>query len=296
MGSGVADYHPGMRLSERGRRILFVGLGLVGYALLVRVLLGHGIQGDGGLGGIDAIAYWTAAGHALRGEPLYGIASFEFAAYQYPPPFAQVLAPASLLPMPVFVWLWRAVELLGLRLATGGWTRAGIAILVVPPVLAELDAGNVHLAMAGVTALAMRGIAAAVAPAVLVKVAAWPLAPLAWQRDRRGLILGVAVAAATTSASIVLAHGAWEDYLAFLASGTLPTGSYNVLVGVPLLPRLIVAGAIGLAATRWIRLAPFAVLLAYPVVWYHALSTLTAIAAPVDRSWPFPRGAGGRGQ
>jgi hypothetical protein len=178
----------------------------------------------------------AAAGHALRGEPLYGIGSFEFAAYQDPPPFAQVLAPASLLPMPVFVWLWRAVELVGLRLATGGWIRAGIAILVFPPVLAELDAGNVHLAIAGVTALAMRGTAAPVAMAALVKVA-----------------------------------------------GTLRTGSYNVLVFVPVLPRLIVAAALGLGATRWIRLAPIAVLLAYPVVWFHALGTLTAIAALLDR-------------
>ncbi len=191
--------------------------------------------------------------------------------------------------MPIFVWLWRAVELVGLRLATGGWIRAGIAILVFPPVIAELDAGNIHLAMAGVTALAMRRIAAPVAPAVLVKLAAWPLAPLAWLGDRRGLLLGIAVTAAITIASIVLATDAWRDYLEFLASGTLPTGSYNVLVGVPVLPRLVVAGIIGVAATRWIRLAPIAVLLAYPVVWFHALSTLTAMVAPTNR--PQPMGA-----
>lgn len=271
-------------LSDRGRRILFVGLGLVGYAYLARVLLVNGIQGAGGLGGIDAIAYWTAAGHALRGEPLYGVESFEFAAYQYPPPFAQVLAPASLLPMPLFVWMWRAVELVGLRLATGGWIRAGIAILVFPPVLAELDAGNVQLAMAGVTALAMRGIAAPVAPAALVKLAAWPLAPVAWLRDRRGLLQGIGVAVAAAAASIVLATDSWRDYLEFLASGRLPTGSYNVLVGVPVVPRLVVAAALGLAAVRWIRLAPIAVLLAYPVVWFHGLSTLTAVVAPIGRS------------
>ena len=270
-----------MRVSDRGRRILFLGIGAVGYAYLARVLLVEGIQGDGGLGGIDAIAYWTAAGHALHGEPLYGIASFEFSAYQYPPPFAQALAPASLLPMPVFVWLWRAIELLGLRLATGGWARAGIAILVYPPVVAEIDAGNVHLVMAGVTALAMRGITEPVAPAALVKFASWPLAPMAWLRNRRGLLVGIGVAAGVALGSIILATDAWRDYLDFLASGTLPTGSYNVLVGVPLIPRLMVAAAIGAAATRWIWLAPFAVLLAYPVVWFHALSTLTAIVAPV---------------
>jgi hypothetical protein len=270
-----------MLLSDRGRQVLFRGLAIVGYALLARVLLGHGIQGDGGLGGIDAIAYWTAAGHAWRGEPLYGIESFQFAAYQYPPPFAQLLAPASLLPMPIFVWLWRAVELVGLRLATGGWYRAGIAILVFPPILAELDAGNVHLALAGVVALAMRGVVAPIGPAVLVKVAAWPLAPLAWLSDRRGLLLGVGVTAVIAAVSIVLTASAWGDYLAFLAAGELPSGWYNVLVFVPVIPRLIVAGALGLAATRWIRLAPIAVTLAYPVVWLHGLSTLAAIVTPI---------------
>lgn len=270
-----------MRLSDRGRRILLVGLAAIGYVLLASVLLRQGIQGDGGRGGIDAIAYWTAAGHALRGEPLYGIASFEFAAYQYPPPFAQVLAPAAFLPMPVFVWLWRAVELIGLRLATGSWIRTGIAILVFPPILAELDAGNVHLAMAGVVALAMHGVAAPIGPAALVKVAAWPLVPLAWLADRRGLLLGAGIAALAATASILLARRDWEDYLAFLASGSLPTGWYNVLVGIPVIPRLVVAGALGLAAVRWIRLAPIAVTLAYPVVWLHSLSTLTAVLAPL---------------
>lgn len=270
-----------MRMSERGRGILVTGIAVVGYVYLARVLYFEGIEGDGGLGGIDAIAYWTAAGHALRGEPLYGISSFQFAAYQYPPPFAQILAPAGLLPMPVFVWLWRAVELLGLRLATGGWTRAGIVILVFPPVIAELDAGNVHLVMAGVTALAMRGVAAPVAAAGLVKLATWPLLPLSWLMDRRGLLLGIGIASVLVIASIVLAPNAWRDYVEFLRSGTIPTGSYNVLAGVPVIPRLAVAAIIGIAAVRWIRLAPIAVLLAYPVVWLHGLSTLTAILAPV---------------
>jgi len=162
-------YYPDMPLTERGRHILFVGIGIVGYVYLARVLLVEGIQGDGGLGGIDAIAYWNAAGSAIRGEPLYVIGGFGFGAYQYPPVFAQLLSPLSLLPMPAFVWLWRGLELVGLRLATGSWVRSGIAILVFPPVIAEIDAGNVHLMMAGVAALAMRGLAGPVAPALLVK-------------------------------------------------------------------------------------------------------------------------------
>lgn len=272
-----------MRLSDRGRRILFVGFGLVGYALLARVLLVEGIQGDGGLGGIDAIAYWTAAGHAFRGEPLYGVGGFGFGAYQYPPLFAQVLAPTSLLPMPVFVWLWRLLELIGLRLATGGWARSGIAILVFPPVIAEIDAGNVHLIMAGVAALAMRGVAAPIGPALFVKFSSWPLAPLGWTRDRRGLLIGAAGIALMALISFALSPATWSDYLAFLSLHAQPAPGYKFLYELPYVIRLAAAGAVGLAAARWIRLAPIAVTLAYPVIWFHSLSTLTAIAAPLGR-------------
>jgi hypothetical protein len=273
-----------MGMSDRGRRILFVGVGLVGYALLARVLLVEGIQGAGGLGGIDAIAYWTAAGHAWRNEPLYAVGGFGFGAYQYPPLFAQVLAPASLLPMSLFVWLWRLLELIGLRLATGGWARSGIAILIFPPVIAEIDAGNVHLIMAGVAGLAMRGVAAPVGPALLVKFSTWPLAPVGWTRDRRGLFIGAVGIALAALVSIVLSAANWTDYLAFLSLHAQPAPGYKFLDSVPYLIRLAAAGIVGLAAIRWLRLAPIAVLLAYPVVWFHALSTLTAIVAPTSRT------------
>lgn len=280
-----------MRLSDRGRHILFVGLGLVGYVYLARVLLFNGIQDAGGLGGIDAIAYWTAAGRVLRSEPLYVVGGFGFGAYQYPPLFAQVLAPVALLPMPAFVWLWRVLELVGLRLATGGWVRSGIAVLVFPPVVAEIDAGNVHLIMAGVVALAMRGVTAPIGPALFVKFGTWPLVPIAWQRDRRGLLIGVAGIAILVLVSIALSPAAWSDYLAFLSRHAEPAPGYKFLESVPYVLRLAVAGAIGLAAVRWIRLAPIAVLLAYPVVWFHALSTLTAIAAPLGRLQQMGSGA-----
>ena len=281
-----SPYYPAMPLSERGRQILIWGFAAVGYALLARILLVEGIAEAGGIGGIDANAYWSAAGHALRGEPLYDVGAFSFRAYQYPPVFAQALAPGSLLPLPVFIWIWRSIELLGLRLATGGWARAGIALLVFPPVIAEIDAGNVHLILAGITALAMRGIAWPVGPAFLAKFSTWPLAPILWRRDRRGLLIGFAGAAAVCGISIVLTPDAWEDYLAFLANHTLAPDAIKVLAEVPLSLRLGVAALIGLAATRWIRLAPIAVMLAYPVVWINGLSTLAAMVAPVSQRVP----------
>jgi hypothetical protein len=281
---GTARLLASVPLSPAGWTILLRGLAAVGFVLLAKALWDHGIEGAGGGGGIDAIAYWSAGGNVRQGLPLYTITEGELAAYAYPPPFAQLLTPLSLLPMPAFVWLWRAVELVSLRIAAGSWTAAGIALLVLPPVIAELDAGNIHLIVAAVTAMTMRRLAHGVAPAALLKFASAALVPLAWQRDRRGLLVGAGVAAAVTIASVLVSPNAWADYVRFLGTTSFPSGWYNLLEGVPLVLRLAVAFALAIAALRWVRLAPLAVLLAYPVVWFHALSTLVAVVTPINRS------------
>ena len=278
-----------MTLSARGRRLLVGGLAAFGFVFAAQIVVGHGIQGAGGLGGIDAIAYWSAAGRAWHGESLYHVSSFEFAAYQYPPPFAQLLAPFSLLPMPAFVWAWRAVELVCLRVAVGSWQRAGLALLLWPPIIAELDAGNIHLVMAAAAALAMRGIAGVIGPAFLLKFASWPLVPIGLILDRSRTLLGAGIALGVVAVSWILAPQAWHDYASFIARARAPEGWYNVLGGVPVLLRLGLAGVLGIASIRYVRVAPLAVTLAYPVVWYHGLATLVAVAAVVPARTRTPR-------
>jgi hypothetical protein len=270
-------------LSPRGRTLLAQGLAVIGFVILGKTLLDHGIQNAGGGGGIDAIAYWTAAQHLAQGTPLYGAGVGTFTAYVYPPPLAQILLPASALPLPVFVWAWRIIELIGLRIAVRSWVRSGIALLVFPPIIAELDAANVHLIMAAICTLSMRGLSFPVAPSGLLKFASAALVPLAWMRDRTGLILGIVPTLAVVAVSVILAPVAWRDYIAFLGSAEFPSGWYNIAAGVPLVPRLIAAGVLALLTVRWVRLAPVAVLLAYPVVWFHGLSTLVAVVAPLPR-------------
>lgn len=264
-------------------RLLAVGLSAVGYTLLAVVLLQHGIYSDGGLGGGDIFAYWMAGSHITEGAPVYGAGVGAYAAFFYPPPFAQLFAPLALLPFPVVVWVWRAVELACLRVAVGSWTTAGIALLVWPPVIAEIDAGNVHLVIAAAVALAMRGDARTVVPAALTKFASLAVLPLAFVTDRRGLTLGIGLALLAVLLSAALAPDLWSAYAAFLP--VVPNGNegaYNIGAGVPLVLRLGLAALVSIAAIRWVRLAPVAALLAMPILWVHSLSVLVAIASPAD--------------
>ena len=265
--------------SVRVRRLL-VAASAVGFLLTGKILLEGGIVTAGGQGGGDAIAYWQAAGHALTGRPIYVMPVGGYAAYLYPPVLAQFLAPVSVLPLPVFVWLWRALEVACLRIAVGSWRNAGLAMVLWPPVVSELYSGNVHLLAAAATAMAIRGDARSVAMAALTKFAAAAAAPAALRVDRRGLALGALAAFVVCLVSIAIAPGTWSSYLAFLEHASEPqSGWFNIGSFVSTPARFVVAAIVSLAAIRWTRLAAVAVTLAFPVLWFHSLSALVAIVA-----------------
>jgi hypothetical protein len=265
--------------SPRVRAVLLVA-SVLGYVLGFWTLLEHGILSLGGAGAIDALAYWTAGRNLLDGHAVYGIPVGGFTAYLYPPVFAQLVAPLSALPLDVFVWAWRALELGCLRVAVGSWRNAGLAILLWPPVIAELDAGNVHLIVAAAVAMTIRGDARALLPAVLTKFAGLAAVPAAIRLDRRGLLIGAGMVLAAGAVSFALAPQLWFDYLAFITRATEPSSTgYNFgsFIWTPL--RLAIAAGFALAAVAWPRLSAVAVTLAYPILWLHGLSTLTALVA-----------------
>lgn len=265
--------------SPRVRAILLVA-SVLGYVLGFRTLLEHGILSRGGAGAIDALAYWTAGRSLLDGHSVYVAAVGQLAAYVYPPVFAQLVAPLSALPLELFVWAWRAIELACLRVAVGSWRIAGLAILFWPPVIAEIDAGNVHLIIAAAVAMAIRGDARALLPAALTKFASLAAVPAAIRLDRRGLLLGAGVALGACAVSFALAPQLWSEYAAFITraiepeSNQLNLGSF---IWTPL--RLAIAVGFAMAAVVWPRLSVVAVTLAYPVLWLSGLSTLTALVA-----------------
>lgn len=269
----------------RGIRLLAVGLAVIGYALCATVLIGHGTAPNGG-GGADAFAYWTAGGNLLAGRPVYGNGVGAYEAFLYPSPLAQVFAPLASLPFPAALWIWRGVLLACLRVAAGSWVRAGIALLVFPPDIAEMDVGNVHLVLAAGVALAIRGRPEGLPATALTKFASLAALPMAAAHHPRRLAIGIGVAAVIAAASFFISPELWLAYPKFLSA--MPpeqTGWYDLGRGIPTALRLWAAALVAIAAIRWPRLAAVAATLALPVVWFSGLSVLTAALATPEAWW-----------
>ena len=142
------------RLSPMAGRILLdAGLILGGALAFAAVALV--VSRDGGLA-YDTRAYWLAARHVLDGTALYSQATVsDLGAYKYPPIFAQLFVPATILPELVVAWLWRITGVLCLRYMVGSWKAAIVACAFIP-VLSELSLGNVTLQIGAVLVFALR--------------------------------------------------------------------------------------------------------------------------------------------
>jgi Glycosyltransferase family 87 len=260
-------------------------LSLAGFALLVWNLRSPIVEQDS-TGASDARAYWAAGRRLLEGGILYADTAGEPFAFLYPPIAAQLIAPLSLMPLPVFAWGIRALELLCLRYVVGSWKLAGASMILCLPVVAEIEAGNINLLIAAALAAAIRGDNRWLALAAVPKFAALTAVPFAVVRDRRGLFIGAAVVGVALAASFVTVPELWRAYVPFvLQQPSVDWQWYNVGRLVPLPLRLIVAAVFSLIAIRRPIYMPVAVALAAPVVWFNSLSVLVAMvpAATVDR-------------
>jgi hypothetical protein len=195
-----------------------VGL-VVGGALALAALISIA-QDSWGLG-YDTPSYWLAGRHVLDGAPLYQRDPYStLALYTYPPVFAQLFAPAALLPELLVGWLWRVTGVLCLRYIVGSW-RATVVACAFIPVLTELSLSNVTLQLAACLIFALRDKRGAyLLPwAAALKFGPALIVPYLWFRKpetRRPLLLGTLVFLAVCLASIVVAPQAWSDYVDML--------------------------------------------------------------------------------
>lgn len=214
--------------------------------------------------GVDARAYWQID----LAHPYLHSAVGELSTYLYSPAFAQVMAPFSLLPWPVFLVAWTALLIGVLAWLVRPWPWA--LLILALPISYELFVGNVHLLIAAALVVGLSRPGSLALP-ILTKIT--PGITWLWfvvRRDWRSLAIAVGVTSAIVAVSFALQPGAWADWIAFLLASTgqgdalLPRVALGVL--------LVVFGA----ATGRAWLVPVAVWIALPVVWINAWVILLA--------------------
>ena len=225
---------------------------------------------------VDAYAYW-----ATRDGGLYdGSGAGVIGAYLYPPAFAQALTPFTLLPWPLFVTLWTALNLAVLWWLLGRWSLPAMLFLPIP---FEIVSGNVHLLYAAALVVAIRATPAW-APAAWVLPLLSKVTPgvgLLWhaaRREWRALAVVLGATAAIVALSFALDPAAWRTWLDIVGVSSSTPATVGWFLPLPLLVRLpvaaILAAVAGLTGRAW--LVPIAVTLALPVVWLNSLSILAA--------------------
>ena len=210
---------------ERPKRILVV-LAAAGGALLLIVGTSRWDTRT------DEFAYWLGAQRLATGQSLYDPSATLGSpyAYLYPPPLAQVLAPFThVLPDPIYVAAWTMLLLIAL-LHLGDWSPLrALALVVWIPVAVELSWRNVHLLIAMLVVLGLRGRPWAFAVGAAIKIApALGVVYFLSARRWRDALVAAGAGVGILALSFVLAPGAWRDFVALAresgagSSGLLP--------------------------------------------------------------------------
>jgi hypothetical protein len=239
-----------------------------------------------GLNLADTHSYWAPPLNDLYGVTEVGGADF----YPYSPVLAQVLEPIRQMPWPVFAGFWLLVMAVCLVALTGPWA---LLIVFIPPVLIELQAGNIHLPLALAIGLGLRY--PATWAYVLVSKPSLGIG-LLWfvvRREWRQLGVALLATAVVTLISAILLPEAWADWIGVLISnaGTGVAPDYPGVIHIPLLIRLPLAGAIVIWGARTDRpwTIAFAAPFSLPVMWVNGLALWLAI--PLLQGWRSPQDA-----
>ncbi len=248
---------------ERWRSPLRLGLSAVGVAMLALV---YRVPGPG----FDFYAYW-----AVDPNDPYRIAD-GLGAFHYAPPVIWLAEPFRLVPFDVGYVIWTALMAGLLIWMTRSWALAWCAF---PPVAAEFFHGNIDLLLAAALVAGFRAPAAWVLlPITKITTGInliWPLL----RRDGRAVAIVAVTALIVVGASLAIQGvdlwRAWIDHLQ-VRLGRPEAG--GALIDISLWLRLPIALAVmawaSLSGRRW--LVPVAVVLAMPLLWFHALSALVA--------------------
>ena len=236
-----------------------------GLALAAFVLIFTLPNSDGGIG-YDAHSYYVAGQNVLHGQPLYWPTAIDsYGPYRYPPLFAQMWAPFTLLPELAFHWLWRAVCAVCLFYLAGSWRALGLWLLF-PLTLSELSSANVTFPVAAMTLAAFRGDVRWLPWAAFLKIGPILAFPYIWLRRperRRTLIASTLVLLGVVAVSVIADPASWRLYIDSLGwqgvselhggglVSILPTAAGDFLLRAGIAVALVaVAVVAGLVAAR----------------------------------------------
>lgn len=248
---------------ERWRSPLRLGLSAVGLAVLALVF---SVRGPG----FDFYAYW-----AVNPSDPYRITD-GLGAFHYAPPVIWLAAPFRLVPFDVGFVIWTALMAGLLIWMTRSWALAWCAF---PPVAAEFFHGNIDLLLAAVLVAGFRAPAAwMLLPITKITTGInllWPLL----RRDGRAMAIVAVTALIVVGASLAIQGvDVWRAWIEHLQARLDRPEAGGALLDISLWMRLPVAVAVmvwaAVSGRHW--LVPIAVVLAMPLLWFHALSAVVA--------------------
>jgi len=229
-------------------QVLLGSASVVGFAVTI---IAVGLLYPNGLtAGVDMVAY-IRAGTAIReGGLVYTTGVATTAAFLYPPTWAVLFAPLSLLPGAVLQAAVMALDVLALRYVLGSWLAVGLMGLY-PLTWFGLGSGNVDILIAGAIVAAWRHSSVPLALMTFTKVS--PVFALDVRRIRE-FTIACLILVAITAPWLDL----WLEYARFLAAQPAVAGT---IVPIP-----------------WFVRLPFALLLLLPRrPWTSALAAIVAI-------------------
>ena len=224
--------------------------------------------------GLDTYTYWAADMENLYATAVIG--SHAQGAYLYSPAFAQAFAPLRLLPFEVVYALW-----LSLCLGLLAWMRV-LWFVALPPVIAELYFGNVHVLYAAVIVAGFGNPGLWALPWLTKVTPAIGSLWFAFRGEWRQLAFALGTTALIAAVSFVLAPDLWVDWIDSLVGNVgRPTGMRAD--AIPLWARLAAATVVlvwgARTGRRWT--IPVAVFLSAPTIWPGSVAVLAAAFSPL---------------
>lgn len=275
-----------MTTQRGGRLVALVVLAAVGGALLAVITATFWMTPG------DDLAYWIAGNRLATGIPIYATPdlAFEPFAYHYPPPFAQLLAPITLvIPALAYAVAYRGLMLLALWELVGRRTLNMLACIAFVPVAVAVRIENVEIFMALGIVLGLRRWPWLFTVGALVKVSpGLGIVYLAMQRRWRDVAVATALGLAIVGVSYLVAPNLWREWLDSITGRGGMVG--NSLIPVPYAARAM-AGFLLAVCAGWIGRRPgqlilvVAVTVANPGLSLQGFAVLAA-AIPIWRAGP----------